>query len=475
MSQRLAWSRAAMAGAALLISLNACDSVLGIEEPQDRPNDGGEAGEPTAAAGKNTGGSQSTTPQGGEGGEPSPIATGGAGEGGGAGDGGSAGQPPEPECAKGEARCTNKAPEVCDETGHWVHNTAEAEGDCPILCGAGKCIECEGDVKQCSDCYGADGAGGAGSDDSNCNPRQLQKCVDGRWEDDTLCTNYCDAGKCQTPTSCTVSGDSRAKCNGGSCCESLLVPGGTFQRDFDFSPTSEFQAEVSPFFLDRYEVTVGRMKQFVAAYSNINLNSGDGKAPHIAADTGWNEKYDLPQDATALTDMLKCDFTSWSDSEDNSGLAANCVSFEVAYAFCIWDGGRLPTEVEWNFAVSGGIEQRTYPWGESQASSELAYCGLLDDALPTLVGSKPPGTARWGHADLSGNVSEWTLDYFYEEYPPGPCIDCMAAAPAAYHTIRGAPYTSIVDYQVGAYRGFASEPSNAVGFRCARDSVRAQK
>lgn len=169
--------------------------------------------------------------------------------------------------------------------------------------------------------------------------------------------------------------------------------------------------------------------------------------------------------------MLKmCDATStWSDQEENIRLPVNCVSFEVAYAFCIWDGGRLPTEAERNFAAAGGSEQRSFPWKGTEVTEQHAFFGADDNARPTSVGLTPLGNGRWGHSDLSGNVSEWTLDYYYLEYSEGTCADCLAATPSASRSIRGGHYMAPSDYQVAWYRGEASEPMNTLGFRCARD------
>src|SRR6185503_5212427 len=100
----------------------------------------------------------------------------------------------------------------------------------------------------------------------------------------------------------------------------------------------------------------------------------------------------------------------------------NCVSWFEAFAFCAWDGGRLPTETEWNYAAAGGNEQRVYPWGANidltKASYDCAGDGsgtgtpncMFSDMLP--VGSRSPqGDGKWGQADLAGNVWEWTLDW----------------------------------------------------------------
>ena len=98
----------------------------------------------------------------------------------------------------------------------------------------------------------------------------------------------------------------------------------------------------------------------------------------------------------------------------------NCITWYEAYAFCIWDGGFLPSEAEWNYAASGGSEQRVYPWSSPSmpttidcAHANYSPMGMSPCSTtgPEDVGSdSPTGDGKWGQADLSGNVWEWTLD-----------------------------------------------------------------
>jgi formylglycine-generating enzyme required for sulfatase activity len=219
---------------------------------------------------------------------------------------------------------------------------------------------------------------------------------------------------------------------------------------------------------------VGRFENFVRAYSSIDLKEGDGKAPHIRADEGWKESYLLPATSEELELAVTCTRTTWT--ADYAVLPMNCVNWYIAYAFCIWDDGRLPTEAEWNRAAAGGDDQRVYPWSVPSDSTvirpEHAVYDLTD-ALPPPVGSKQPtGQGKWGHADLAGSLWEWTLDFYNEPYKSTECNDCLATSGLDFErSIRGGSFDHTEEYAYASSRAARTESTEwyTVGFRCAHD------
>lgn len=288
--------------------------------------------------------------------------------------------------------------------------------------------------------------------------------------------------------------DSTVKCNNESCCAALDVPGGPFNRlDDPLLP-----ATVSTFRLDKYEVTVARFRSFVNAGMGTKKNppkEGAGGHPLIPS-SGWQSVFDdgLTDDKDALVSLLRCDpdlYDAYSEVPGkNDTLPMNCVTWFEAMAFCIWDGGRLPTETEWNYAAAGGNEQREVPYiggdevkidkthvsfgcqsGTSVADPGAPQCTFKDY---TAVGTHPTGAGRWGHQDLAGNVWERMLDYFEDPLRITPCDNCAdLQLTAAGRAFRGGAINWGADYQRTIDRTAVNAETtdtrtNTVGFRCAR-------
>ena len=271
-----------------------------------------------------------------------------------------------------------------------------------------------------------------------------------------------------------------------TCCNSPDVVGGTYRRSFDYandplSGNTSYPATISDFRLDKYEVTVGRFRAFVNAglgtQSNPPLTRAGAHANILVSgwDASWNTS--LPETPSALLTALKCDPTlqTWTDQPGaNENRPMNCLTWFEAMAFCTWDGGYLPTEAEWNYAATGGDQQRAFPWSMPAASLtvDLQHASYNIDGLvdgPVLaVGSLPQGDGRWGQSDLAGNISEWTLDWAGAYLST--CTDCANLASAAARETRGGGFGHGKAFLRTAFRvGVApSNGSSLTGARCAR-------
>lgn len=260
-------------------------------------------------------------------------------------------------------------------------------------------------------------------------------------------------------------------------------------------PSMSYPATISPFVLDRFEVTVARFRKFVEAGRGTRMNfppTGVGARTlnGNAAQGGWEPSWNtvLTADTTALVAAVKCEVNlqTWTDTPvTNEELPINCVTWYEAFAFCAWDGGFLPTEAEWNYAAAGGAEQLAYPWSNPAGSTVIdcsyanyridsplgSYCvnGTIG-SVNTVGSTSPKGDGRWGQAGLAGNVWEWVIDY------QGPyeasCTDCAQLASSPSRVYRGGGFDTWETLERTGYR-LARAPHfrhPALGVRCARDA-----
>jgi formylglycine-generating enzyme required for sulfatase activity len=194
-------------------------------------------------------------------------------------------------------------------------------------------------------------------------------------------------------------------------CGSMTLPGGTYTMGSDtINESPRHLATVSPFELDAFEVTVARFRRYWYA-------GHPGPGPSVRYPSGalaWTGSSVMePVAGDALDSSNAC---NWNTA-DRDLHPINCIDWWTAQAFCVWDGGRLPTEAEWEYAARGYAEDslatgRTYPWGEEAPSCARAAwnypsCRGEDGTQTRRVGSF---TSSAGFYDLAGNVWEWTAD-----------------------------------------------------------------
>ena len=212
----------------------------------------------------------------------------------------------------------------------------------------------------------------------------------------------------------------------------VLVPMGTYVIGSSSGPAESrppHAVRLQAFGVDRHEVTIGDYRRFVEA--GLARATWEPNAPSQLPVTG--------------------------------------VLLAEADSFCTWkyaDGGRLPTEEEWE-AAARGMGQRKYPWGNSWDSAAANVAS--PDGRPVAGGSFPRGRTPEGVEDMIGNVWEWTSSRFIP-------YAGVAEDSAGLFVIRGGAYNSLVEVATAYYRGRARAVSArshlaATGFRCAMSAT----
>jgi sulfatase modifying factor 1 len=283
------------------------------------------------------------------------------------------------------------------------------------------------------------------------------------------------------------------------CCAYLPVASGTYNRTYDGGAAQADPVTVTGYNLDVYEVTVGRMRAYATwlasdaggapaegSGTHSYLNDGDGLDAKDGTITlfepGWstadNTNLTLGASANAtFASPPSCNGTTYTTTPGaDENRPMSCVNWYDAYAFCIWDGGFLPSEAEWELAAAGGAQQRIYPWGITPPDAQHATYGCTTAGCsPNIVGFASQGAGLYGQFDLMGNVAEWTLDDYASSYShTESCTDCYEIA---YFTTpnrvdRGGAYSDtlaqnyLYPWSRSSYAPASRSP--LVGFRCAR-------
>ena len=311
--------------------------------------------------------------------------------------------------------------------------------------------------------------------------------------------------------------------------EMAFIPGGYFlmggrgagPKDGEFPMHIVF---VSPFLIDKYEVSNQDYREFVEYVKR----TGDSSMEHPEAPPLKKHEAEGWKIGGLAGDMQPVVGVDWFD----------------AYAYAMWSGQRLPTEAEWEKAARG-MDGRAYPWGDGSAATRPVnfekgrkfLAAEMDKQNPPehpepeprfgcgCVKKKekapPPPTVlpretwdvdqpfaaqtmaamdteffKWeerydspyGLVHMAGNAAEWVYDWYdVDYYRNSPISDPQGPETGAFHAYRGGSFVSRYEsdltvfargtirkvpkttrYDAKMLSGFADGKMPSIGFRCAK-------
>jgi formylglycine-generating enzyme required for sulfatase activity len=235
----------------------------------------------------------------------------------------------------------------------------------------------------------------------------------------------------------------------------VWIPAGTFMmgaldsdREARRDEYPAHEVQITGFWMSDHEVTNSEFKAFVDAtgYVTVAEKEPDWEELKKQLPAGAQKPHDSLFVAASMvftpvkTDNL-ADWTQWwswvkganwrqpqgvgSSIEDKMDHPVVQISWEDAQAYLKWAGKRLPTEAEWEYAARGGLTDKIYPWGDDR--SAITVCGniwegkfpeenLILDGYFTTSPVKSYESNGYNLYDMSGNVWEWTADWYNVNY-----------------------------------------------------------
>lgn len=186
----------------------------------------------------------------------------------------------------------------------------------------------------------------------------------------------------------------------------VFVEGGTFQMGTPSRGDGDellHTVTLSSFNITKYEITNEQYAKF--------LNT---KGNQIEEGAKWYQGYDIVQQGNS--------FVVKSGREKHPVVY---VTWQGAKAYADWVGGYLPTEAQWEYAARGGNKSQGYLYSGSNDLNEVSWNIYNSGSLGIRpVGGKKPN--ELGIYDMSGNVWEWTADWYgtysteHQTNPTGP-------------------------------------------------------
>lgn len=173
------------------------------------------------------------------------------------------------------------------------------------------------------------------------------------------------------------------------------------------------------------------------------------------------------------------------------------VAYQDVEAYARWAGKRIPTEAEWEYAARGGHRQKASVFGDDTVDDDHAHANIFQGHFPDAnagrdgyISTSPVRAFKandFGLYGVSGNVWEWTADWYRPDYyevlasqgvadnPTGPDESFDPSEPGVAKRVQKGGSFLCTDQYCGRYRpggrgkGAVDTGTNHVGFRLVKD------
>lgn len=298
----------------------------------------------------------------------------------------------------------------------------------------------------------------------------------------------------------------------------VWVPGGNFWMGTDDAHMPEtrpwHRVTVDGFWMDKTDVTNVQFAQFVRATNYVTIAERTPRAedyPGVPPENlvAGSIVFTPPDHPVELKDNREwwayVPGANWRHPEGPSSNLKGRenhpvvhIAYEDAVACCKWARKRLPTEAEFDFASRGGLDRKRYDWGDEFRPHGKFMANTFQGNFPNKntaedgyhatapVGSFPSN--GFGLFDMSGNVWQWTSDWYRPDYyatltatgeiavnPKGPSDSYDPSEPGVLKRVhRGGSYLCTDQYcsrYIAGARGKGAPDTgtNHLGFRCVQD------
>jgi formylglycine-generating enzyme len=299
----------------------------------------------------------------------------------------------------------------------------------------------------------------------------------------------------------------------------VWIPAGEFWMGSDEPKFTDarpwHRVRLSGYWIDKNPVTNAQFARFVAATHYITVAERKPKAedfPNAAPEllVPGSVVFTPPSHPVPLDNGMQwwsyVSGTNWRHPQGPSSTIKGRenypvvhIAYEDAEAYAKWTGKRLPTEAQFEYAERGGLDRAPYAWGKEftpggkyMANTFQGHFPENDTGADGHIGISPVGSYKangYGLYDMSGNVWEWTSDWYRPDYyqtlaaggsltvdPRGPADSIDPSEPGVPKRVqRGGSFLCSAQYcsrymPGGRGKGEPSTGTNHLGFRLVKDA-----